>query len=124
MAPPPSNVNVQPTDTGFTVTWDDPAGPYTDSIVEYNIIYWDWNPNDCQYIEGAAFTSSPAVIDGLTPGTNYLIAPVTWNANGQGLPAIANNAVPGAGTPPVPTDLEVNSNDPTTVQYVFSVRKS
>jgi hypothetical protein len=26
--------------------------------------------------------------------------------------------VPGAGTPPVPTDLVIISNDPTSVQYV------
>lgn len=116
LAPPPANINVEPTSDGFTVTWDPPSGDYTDSIVEYNVIYWDWNPYDCQYISGAAFKSSPAVITGLTPGTNYLIAPVTWNENGQGLPFIANNAVPGAGTPSVPTDIEVNSNDPTTVQ--------
>lgn len=116
LAPPPSNVVVTPTATGFTVTWDAPTGPYTDSIVEYNVIYWDWNPSDCQYLAGAAFKSSPAVIDGLTPGTNYLIAVVTWNENGQGWPFIAQNAVPGAGTPPVPGAPSVNSNDPTTVQ--------
>lgn len=115
---PPQNVNVEPTADGFTVTWDPPTGPTTGTIVEYNVIYWDWNPTDCQYIGGAAFTSSPAVITGLTPGANYLIAPVTWNENGQGLPLFANNAVPGAGTPSVPTNLQVNSNDPTTVQYV------
>jgi hypothetical protein len=116
LAPPPQNIKVTPTADGFTVSWDPPTGPYTDTIVEYNILYWDWEPNDCQYITGAAFKSSPATITGLTPGVNYLIAPVTWNANGQGLPGIANNAVPGAGTPAVPSNLLVNSNDPTTVQ--------
>lgn len=116
LAPPPQNVVVTPSNTGFTVTWDPPTGPYTDSIIVYNVIYWDWNPTDCQFIAGAAFTSSPAVIDGLTPGINYMIAPVTWNANGQGLPFMAQNAVPGAGVPPVPGAPSVNSNDPTTVQ--------
>ncbi|KAJ9502889.1 hypothetical protein H2202_002011 [Exophiala xenobiotica] len=42
------------------------------------------------------------------------------NANGQGLPAIANNAVPGAGTPAVPSNLLVNSNDPTTVHMSWT----
>jgi len=116
LAPPPQNVNVESTDTGFTVTWDPPTGPYTNNIVEYNILYWDWNPTDCQHISGAAFTSSPAVITGLKPGTNYLVAPMTWNANGEGLPMFANNVVPGAGTPLVPTNLQINSNDATTVQ--------
>lgn len=116
LAPPPSNVNVQPTSDGFTVTWDPPTGDYTDSIVEYNIIYWDWNPDDCQFLAGAAFTRSPGVVTGLTAGTNYLVSLVTWNANGQGWPFAAHNVVPGAGTPPVPTDLVVLSNDPTSVQ--------
>ncbi|KAK5242537.1 hypothetical protein LTR20_009968 [Exophiala xenobiotica] len=120
LAPPPQNIKVTPTADGFTVSWDPPTGPYTDTIVEYNIVYWDWEPNDCQYITGAAFKSSPATITGLTPGVNYLIAPVTWNANGQGLPAIANNAVPGAGTPAVPSNLLVNSNDPTTVHMSWT----
>ncbi|KAL6887012.1 carbohydrate esterase family 3 protein [Trichoderma evansii] len=119
LAAPPENVVVTPTETGFTVTWDPPTGDYTDSIVEYNVLYWDWNPTDCQYISGAAFKSSKAVIEGLNPGTNYLIAPVTWNENGQGLPFIAQNAVPGVGTPAVPGAPSVNSNDPTTVQITW-----
>ena len=77
LPPPPNNVVVTPTAEGFTVTWDPPTGPYTDDIVEYNVIFWDWNPIDCQYINGAAFKNSPAVITGLDPGTNYLIAPVS-----------------------------------------------
>lgn len=116
LAAPPENVVVTPTETGFTVTWDPPTGDYTGNIVIYNVLYWDWNPTDCQYISGAAFKSSPAVIERLNPGTNYLIAPVTWNENGQGLPFAALNAVPGVGTPAVPGAPSVNSNDPTTVQ--------
>ena len=149
LAGPPQNIHVEPTADGFTVTWDPPTGantgmysstdaailkyfhrmlanylnPFlkTGSIVEYNIIYWDWYYTDCEFISGAAFTSSPAVITGLHPGKNYLIAPVTWNQNGQGIPASANNAVPGAGTPPIPTDLDIISKDPTSVQYVASL---
>ncbi|PTB46522.1 hypothetical protein M441DRAFT_126012 [Trichoderma asperellum CBS 433.97] len=120
LAPPPENVVVTPTETGFTVTWDPPTGDYTDSIVEYNVLYWDWNPTDCQYIAGAAFKSSPAVIEGLTPGVNYMIAPVTWNKNGQGLPFIAQNAVPGLGTPPVPGAPSINANDPTTAHITWT----
>ncbi|KAF4943841.1 hypothetical protein FGADI_13121 [Fusarium gaditjirri] len=120
LSDPPQNVKVEPGADGFTVTWDPPTGPNTDSIVEYNILYWDWSPDDCEIITGAAFTSSPAVIKGLTPGRNYLIAPVTWNENGQGLPFFANNAVPGAGTPPVPSDLKILSTDPTTVHITWT----
>ncbi|KAG9506573.1 hypothetical protein J7337_000106 [Fusarium musae] len=120
LSDPPQNVKVEPAADGFTVTWDPPTGPNTDSIVEYNILYWDWNPDDCEFITGAAFTSSPAVIKGLTPGRNYLIAPVTWNENGQGLPFFANNAVPGAGTPPVPSDLKILSTDRTSVHITWT----
>ncbi|RBQ72054.1 hypothetical protein FVER14953_09857 [Fusarium verticillioides] len=120
LSDPPQNVKVEPAADGFTVTWDPPTGPNTDSIVEYNILYWDWNPDDCEFITGAAFTSSPAVIKGLTPGRNYLIAPVTWNENGQGLPFFANNAVPGAGTPPVPSDLKILSTDSTSVHITWT----
>ncbi|KAK1250099.1 hypothetical protein MKX08_010102 [Trichoderma sp. CBMAI-0020] len=119
LAPPPENIVVTPTETGFTVTWDPPTGDYTDSIVEYNVLYWDWSPADCQYTSGAAFKSSPAVIEGLNPGTNYLITLVTWNKNGQGLPLIAQNAVPGAGTPAVPGAPSVDSIDPTTVHITW-----
>lgn len=116
LAPPPDNINVKATAGGITVTWNPPTGAYSDSIVEYNVIYWDWKADHCQYISGAAFKSSPAVITNLTPGTNYLVAVVTWNKNGQGFPFSANNAVPGAGTPAVPSGLVVQSQDQTSVR--------
>ncbi|KAH7409724.1 carbohydrate esterase family 3 protein [Cadophora sp. MPI-SDFR-AT-0126] len=120
LADPPQNVNVEPTADGFSVTWDPPGGANSDSIVEYNVIYWDTDPNDCQFISGTAFKSSPAVITGLEHGKNYLVAPVTWNKNGQGLPFIANHVVPGAGKPPSPGGLAINANDPTTAHITWT----
>ncbi|KAK0112622.1 hypothetical protein ONS95_014364 [Cadophora gregata] len=120
LADPPQNVVVEPTGDGFTVTWDPPTGPNADSIVEYNIIYWNTEPEDCEFISGAAFTSSPAVITGLKQGRNYLVAPVTWNKNGQGLPFIANHVIPGAGQPPSPGALSINANDPTTAHMTWT----
>ncbi|KAF5126392.1 Protein sidekick-1 [Metarhizium anisopliae] len=120
LAPAPANIQVQPTDSGITVTWDPPSGAFANSVVGYNVIYWDWAANRCQFINGAAFKSSPAVITGLDAGTNYLVAVETWNANGQGVPATVNNAVPGAGTPPVPGGLTVDSKDPTTVRIAWT----
>lgn len=116
LAPPPQNILVEPTDDGFTISWDPPTGPYTDDIVEYNIIYWDFAPEDCQLLSGAAFKSSPATITGLLPGRNYLVAPLTWNAHGQGLPTIASNVVPGGGIPPVPGIPSINPIDSTSAQ--------
>lgn len=62
LAPPPENIVVTPTGDGFTVKWDPPTGDNTDNIVEYNIIYWDTTPSDCNFITGTAFKSSPAQI--------------------------------------------------------------
>ena len=116
LPPPPQNIVAQSTGDGMRVTWDPPTGGNTGSIVEYNVIYWDWEPDHCQYIAGAAFTSSPAVITGLVPGRNYDVWVVTWNQNGQSLPMGSYNVVPGAGTPPAPTGLQVRTIDPTSVQ--------
>lgn len=40
-APTPFSIFVNPTETGITITWDRPTGPYTDSIILYNVITWD-----------------------------------------------------------------------------------
>jgi hypothetical protein len=90
-APGPLNV-VGATATGFDVSWDPPTGPYTDSLIEYNILYWD-KDTGCAYVIGTAFTNSPAHIDGLLPGHHYLVALVTWNSAGEGFPEIVNNVI-------------------------------
>ncbi len=120
LPPPPTNINVQATGDGLTATWDPPTGGTTGSIVEYNILYWDWEADHCSFLNGAAFTSTSATITGLIPGRNYGVWIVTWNQNGQGWPAGSFSVVPGAGTPPTPTGLQVHSNDPTTVQLTWS----
>lgn len=121
LAPPPDNIRVVSGDSGMTVTWDPPHGPYSDSIVEYNVIFWDWAPDRCSFLNGAAFKSSPAVIKDLRPFTNYLVAVVTWNKNGQGFPAIVNNVVTNLGRPPVPDNLKVDSQDATNSSVWFTV---
>ncbi|KAF1959976.1 hypothetical protein CC80DRAFT_584790 [Byssothecium circinans] len=120
LPPPPRNINVQPSGNGVTVIWDPPTGGSTGSIVEYNVIYWDWKWDHCQFISGAAFKTSPAVIDDFIPSRNYAIFLVTWDQNGQGLPAGSFSVVPGAGTPPIPSGLQVHTNDPTTVHLTWS----
>ncbi|KAF1971713.1 carbohydrate esterase family 3 protein [Bimuria novae-zelandiae CBS 107.79] len=116
---PPRNIRIQPSSSGMTVTWDPPTGD-TGSIVLYNVLYWDWQWDHCQFISAAAFKSSPAVIDGLVPGRNYAIWLVTWNENGQGIPSNGSAVLPGKGTPSVPSALEVISYDPTTVGLSWS----
>lgn len=60
-APAPRNIQVNPTNTGITVTWDPPTGPWTDTITLYNVIVWDLDVQ-CDFIIGNAFKSSPAVM--------------------------------------------------------------
>ncbi|KAF5688010.1 carbohydrate esterase family 3 [Fusarium globosum] len=119
LAPPPQNVNVKATEAGFTVTWDNPKGLYTDSIDRYNIIYWDWKSDHCSYLNGAAFESSPGKVTGLPPRINYLIALVTWNENGEGFPILVSNAVPGYGTPETPSGVKVDTIDATSVRITW-----
>ncbi|RMZ88956.1 hypothetical protein DV736_g3813, partial [Chaetothyriales sp. CBS 134916] len=95
LAPPPCNIHAQPTETGLIITWDPPTGPYTDSIIEYNILYWEHNPKEPQWMSSAAFANSPGVISDLDPDKEYRIAMLTWNANGEGLPFHVEESVAG-----------------------------
>ncbi|OOF94226.1 hypothetical protein ASPCADRAFT_51803, partial [Aspergillus carbonarius ITEM 5010] len=97
----PQNVLVGATATGFDISWDPPTGAYTDSIVEYNVLYWD-KSEDCTYITEGAFTGTSGHIDGLNPGHYYFLAIETWNAAGEGFPGMVTGVVPGAGTPSPP----------------------
>ncbi|RAH49623.1 uncharacterized protein BO95DRAFT_450154 [Aspergillus brunneoviolaceus CBS 621.78] len=115
----PHNVLVKATATGFDISWDPPTGAYTDSIREYNVLYWD-KSEDCTFIMGGAFTGTSGHIDDLTPGHYHFVAIVTWNAAGEGFPALVAGVVPGAGTPPPPTDLVIVANDPTTIHMTWA----
>ncbi|PYH32825.1 uncharacterized protein BO87DRAFT_311650 [Aspergillus neoniger CBS 115656] len=115
----PRNVVVKPTSSGFDISWDPPTGAYTDSIIEYNVLYWD-KSEDCSYITGGAFTGTSGHIDNLTPGHYYFLAIETWNAAGEGFPEVVTGVVPGAGTPSTPTDLTIVANDPTTIHMTWS----
>ncbi|KAB8236592.1 uncharacterized protein BDW43DRAFT_323679 [Aspergillus alliaceus] len=110
----PCNVLVKATTTGFDISWDPPTGAYTDSIIEYNILYWDKSV-DYTFITGGAFTGTSGHIDKLNSGHYYSIAIKMWNSASEGFPAIVTGVMPGAGTPSPPTDLKIFANDPTTV---------
>ncbi|KAH9822090.1 carbohydrate esterase family 3 protein [Teratosphaeria destructans] len=120
LAPPPSNIDVQALSDGFRVTWDPPTGPYTDSIVEYNVLFWNQDPEACEFLGGAAFKESPAVLTNLKPGANYLVGLATWNKNGQGFPTIAQNVRPGANMPDIPSNVTVHANDATTAHITWN----
>jgi len=117
-APGPNNVFVTSTTSGVSVSFDPPTGPYTDTITEYNLIFFDYD-QPCSYLGGAAFQSSPVHLDGLVPGHHYLIAFATYNAAGGGFPEIVHDVVIGGGIPAIPSNLQVISNDPTTVHVTW-----
>ncbi|KAB8217239.1 hypothetical protein BDV33DRAFT_232960 [Aspergillus novoparasiticus] len=114
----PQNVIVSATTTGFDISWDPPTGSYSDSVIEYNVLYWDKDA-ECDFITGAAFTGTSAHINNLVAGHRYFVAVETWNAAGQGFPAVVRSVIPGAGTPPPPTDLKIIAADQTTVHLTW-----
>ncbi|GFG10280.1 contactin [Aspergillus udagawae] len=114
----PQNVIVSATTTGFDISWDPPKGAYSDSIIEYNVIYWDKDA-ECDFVTGAAFKGTSAHINGLVTGHRYFVAVETWNAAGEGFPAVVRSVIPGAGTPPPPTDLKIIAADPTTAHLTW-----
>ncbi|GMG05367.1 unnamed protein product [Aspergillus oryzae] len=64
-------------------------------------------------------TGTSAHIENLVAGHRYFVAVVTWNAAGQGFPAVVRSVIPGAGTPPPPTDLKIIVADQTTVHLTW-----
>ncbi|MER7950501.1 fibronectin type III domain-containing protein [Streptomyces sp. NPDC096079] len=117
-AAPPTNVSTRPSSTGLDVYWDAPTGAHTDSIDRYEIITWDKDVPG-SYIDSTAVKGTSAQIDGLVPGHHYLVAVATWNRAGGGMPTVARSVTVGAGVPPVPTDVRIQSLDATTVRLTW-----
>ncbi len=115
----PKGIVTRATATGVDVSWDAPTGPYTDTIDRYEIITWDRDTPGA-FINSTAVRGTSAHINGLHEGHHYLVAVVTWNAAGGGMPGVARSVTVGAGTPPAPSGLEVTSTDATTVQLTWS----
>jgi lysophospholipase L1-like esterase len=118
-APPPVGITTHATATGVDVAWGAPTGPYTNTIDLYQVITYDKDTLGA-YIGGTAVTGLSAHVDGLVPGHHYIIAVVTWNAAGGGMPGIARPVTIGTGTPPAPTGLQVTTIDPATVQLTWT----
>ncbi|MEF3115129.1 fibronectin type III domain-containing protein [Streptomyces chrestomyceticus] len=115
----PTGIVTRATATGVDVSWGAPTGPYTDTIDRYEIITWDRDTPGA-IINSTAVRGRSVHIDGLHPGHHYLVAVVTWNAAGGGMPGVARSVTVGAGTPPAPTGLKVTSTDATTVQLTWA----
>lgn len=121
-APAPQNVVVKATPTGFDLTFDPPTGPYTNSIIEYNILYWDKDIPGA-YLSGAAFVDSPIHIDGLVPGHHYDVAPLTWNAAGEGFPGVVRSVTIGSQASQA-ADLDIKLSDAVTVHLSLATPSS
>ncbi|MFF7731178.1 fibronectin type III domain-containing protein [Streptomyces sp. NPDC008001] len=115
----PKGIVTRATATGVDVSWDAATGPYTDTIDRYEIITWDRDTPGA-FINSVAVRGKSAHIDGLKPGHRHLVAVVTWNAAGGGMPGVARSVTVGGGTPPAPTGLKVTSTDATTVQLSWN----
>ncbi|MEU6818591.1 fibronectin type III domain-containing protein [Streptomyces sp. NPDC046860] len=115
----PTHILTNPTTDGVDLSWEPATGPYSDSVERYEIITWDKDTPGA-FLQSTATRGTSAHIDGLTPNHHYLIAMVTWNAVGGGIPNGARPVTIGARTPPVPTDLRIKSLDATTVQLDWS----
>jgi lysophospholipase L1-like esterase len=114
-APPPVGMVTHATATGVDVVWGAPPGPYAATIDRYQVITWDKDTPGA-WFGGTVTRAKSAHVDGLIPGHHYLVALVSWNAAGGGMPGVARPVTIGAGTPPAPTGLQVTSVDGTTVQ--------
>ncbi|MCX4808561.1 fibronectin type III domain-containing protein [Streptomyces sp. NBC_01214] len=84
-APPPVGIVTTATATGVDVVWGAPTGPHTDTIDRYQVITFDKDTPGA-FIDSTSVTGKSIHIDGLTPGHHYVVAVVTWNAAGGGLP--------------------------------------
>ncbi len=113
-AAPPEKIVTRATATGIDVSWEPAKGPYTDDIDRYEVITWDRDTPGA-FIQSKAVRGTSLHVDGLKPGHRHVVAVVTWNDVGGGLPGGARPVTVGAGTPPAPTDLTIRSVDPATV---------
>ncbi|MFE0771555.1 fibronectin type III domain-containing protein [Streptomyces sp. NPDC058861] len=114
-AAPPEKIVTRATATGVDVSWDAPKGPYADTVERYELIVWDKDTPGA-FFESTGIRGRSAHVDGLKPGHRYLVALVTWNRAGGGMPGTGRPVTVGAGTPAAPTDLRATAVDPTTVQ--------
>lgn len=80
------------------IDWEPSTGPYSDSVTEYSVLFWDQD-KPCSWIGGYGYKSSPAVLDGLVNGHKYFLAITAWNANGEGFPNLLPDRIIGAGAP-------------------------
>ncbi|MCP2168485.1 Fibronectin type III domain-containing protein [Goodfellowiella coeruleoviolacea] len=115
-APPPQNIISRPVDrNSIEVEITPPTGPYTDTIDRYGLLLFDKDEPGA-FLTGTGFRGNRVRVDGLDGGHHYSVAVVTWNAVGGGLPGGARPVTVGASTPPAPTNLQVSTMDPTTVE--------
>lgn len=109
----PTNLSSSPTATGLDISWTS-----TDSsVTEWGIIFFDTGtPGAFVGETGIPASASTAHLDSLNAGHRYITQVVGYNQYGRGTAVGARDAIVGQGTPPAPTNLQITSKDPTTIQ--------
>jgi lysophospholipase L1-like esterase len=112
---PPTRITTGATSTGIDISWVAPSGAYDSAINLYEVIIFDQDTAGA-FIQARGVRGHSTHVDGLVVGHHYSVAIAAWNEAGGGIPGGARSVTIGAGTPPAPTNLQVTSTDPTTVQ--------
>jgi lysophospholipase L1-like esterase len=112
---PPIHIITHPTTTGIDFSWTPPTGAYANTVEFYEFLFWD-SSDAGSYVGGYGVTGTTVHIDGLNPGGNYVCAVQSWGTNGASMPGSARGVIVGAGTPDAPSNLQVTSLDPVSVQ--------
>ncbi|CZT15047.1 uncharacterized protein RCC_12037 [Ramularia collo-cygni] len=115
----PSNVVARSTDSGIDVSWTGSTGPYSNTITQYDI-YWFDQDVPCSFVQSAGFLSvgNASLVD-LVPGHKYSISVEAWNNVGAGLPGVARSVIPGRGTPATVSGLKVEAINSTTAHLTW-----
>ncbi|MCR8945160.1 fibronectin type III domain-containing protein [Streptomyces sp. OUCMDZ-4982] len=115
----PTDIITVPTATGVDVVWQPAKGPHSDSVERYQILTWD-KDTPGSWLGSTAVQGNSVHIDDLKPGHRYLIAVVSWNAAGGGMPRVARDIIVGAGRPAAPTNLSIMPIDAASVHLKWN----
>ena len=110
---PPTSITTSPTTTGIDISWVS-----TDSsVTEWGIVFFDTGTSGAFAGEvGIPASASTAHLDSLNSGHRYIIQVVGYNSYGRGTAVGSRDVIVGKGTPPAPTNFQITSTDPTTIQ--------
>lgn len=119
-APGPRNIITKPGLYRVLVKWEKPQGQV--EVDRYEIILVDLSLPGSFPNTVAARTTDTTFTD-LSAGHRYRLAISTWTDCGGGIPAGGRSFIAGNGKPPIPTQLQVEVQDITTVHLKWKESK-